>query len=133
MSLDSDFNHARFKPGSRGGFYESYFQRANHPSRPLAFWIRYTLFAPRGRPHDAIGELWAIWFDGERNRTVVAKTELPSGHFEFARERLHARVGTALLEPGARRGAAASRGHRIEWELEYEGEQQPLWLLPPAL
>lgn len=71
MSLDRDFNHARFEPGSRCGFYESYFQRANHPSRPLAFWIRYTLFAPRDRPHDAIGELRAIWFDGERNRTVV--------------------------------------------------------------
>ena len=133
MSLDSDFNHARFKPGSRGGFYESYFQRGNHPSRPLAFWIRYTLFAPRGRPHDAIGELWAIWFDGERSRTVVAKAEFPAGQFEFARERLHARVGTALLEPGALRGAAESRGHRIEWELAYEGGQQALWLLPPTL
>ena len=62
--LQRNFNHARFAPGTSaaaGGFYESYFQRANHPTRPLAFWIRYTLFAPRGRPADAIGEVWAIW------------------------------------------------------------------------
>lgn len=134
--LQRDFNHARFAPGTSAaadGFYESYFQRANHPTRPLAFWIRYTLFAPRGRPADAIGELWAIWFDGERGRTVVAKTEVPAGQFEFARDRLHARVGTAVLEPGALRGAAESRGHRIEWDLRWSGGQEPVWLLPPAL
>jgi hypothetical protein len=32
------------------GHYESFFQRANHPTRPLAFWIRYTIFSPTGHP-----------------------------------------------------------------------------------
>ena len=33
---------------SSPGHYESWFLRGNHPSRPLAFWIRYTIFHPRG-------------------------------------------------------------------------------------
>ena len=133
MTLDVDYNYARFDPSGEGGFYESYFQRANHPSRPLAFWIRYTLFAPRGCPGDAIGELWAIWFDGEAGRTVVAKTEVPAGQFVFARDRFLAKVGPAVLEPGRLVGSAESRGHRIDWDLRFRGDQAPVWLLPPEL
>ncbi len=50
VSARSRWNACRFVPGDAGGHYESYFQRANHPSRPLAFWIRYTVFSPAGRP-----------------------------------------------------------------------------------
>jgi len=40
--------------------YDRETDRVNHPERPLAFWIRYTLFAPVGHPSLAVGELWAI-------------------------------------------------------------------------
>ena len=43
-------NRSRFLPEDRGGHYESWFQRANHAERPLGFWIRYTVFSPRGHP-----------------------------------------------------------------------------------
>jgi hypothetical protein len=46
-------NWTRYQPGQKMGHYESFFQRANHPSRPLAFWIRYTIFSPQDRPEDA--------------------------------------------------------------------------------
>jgi hypothetical protein len=126
-------NQGRFQPGMPGGFYESYFQRANHPTRPLAFWIRYTIFSPQGRPADAIGELWAVWFDGETGRHVVAKSEVPQGQFDFSRERLGAKVGSATLEPGRLVGSAESRGHRIDWDLGFSGDAAPLFLLPPEL
>jgi hypothetical protein len=129
----SDFNYSRYEPAAAGGFYESYFQRANHPSRPLAFWIRYTVSSPKGRPDGAIGELWAIWFDGERGRSVVAKTEVPAGQFAFARDRLQARIGPATLEPGVLRGEAESRGHRIDWDLTYRGQAAPLFLMAPPM
>jgi len=58
-------NAARFVPGQRDGHYESFYQRANHPTRPLAFWIRYTMVRPARRPEAAIGELWAMFFNGE--------------------------------------------------------------------
>jgi hypothetical protein len=133
VDLLREFNHSRYRPDATGGFYESYFQRANHPSRPLAFWIRYTVFAPEGRPERSLGELWAVWFDGERGVNVVAKTEVPAGQFAFARDRLEARVGDAVLEPGRLKGAAASRGHRIEWDLGFAGEAAPLFSMARSL
>jgi hypothetical protein len=132
-ALEHDFNHSRFQSGTAAGFYESYFQRANHPTRPLAFWIRYTIFCPKGRPEDAIGELWAVYFDGETHQHVVAKTEAPAGHFAFARDGLNARVGNATLEPGVLKGGAASNGHHIEWDLGFSGSAAPLFLLPHKL
>jgi hypothetical protein len=131
--LRADFNHARFQPGMATGFYESYFQRANHPTRPLAFWIRYTIFCPKDRPQDAIGELWAIYFDGEQGRHTVAKSEFPAGRFVFSRDGLSARIGEAVLEPGGLQGAAESRGHRIQWDLSFSGDAAPVFLLPPRL
>ena len=58
-------NKTVHQPGQTTGHYESFFLRANHPSLPLAFWIRYTIFSPQGQPEKAIGELWAVYFDGE--------------------------------------------------------------------
>jgi hypothetical protein len=126
-------NHARFRPGERGGMYESYFQRANHPTRPLAFWIRYTVFSPRGRPSDAVGELWAIYFDGERGRKVALKCEVPAARCSFDPGGLDVRVDGARLAPGRLSGAIDDRGRRLAWSLEYGGGERPLLLFPPAL
>ena len=52
--ITDDFNCARYRTGQAPGHYESYFQRANHPTQSLAFWVRYTIFSPTGRPQDAI-------------------------------------------------------------------------------
>ena len=130
---ESRANHARYR-GQPEGFYESYFQRANPPTRPLAFWIRYTLFSPAGRPGDARGELWAIVFDGESGRHHVAKQELPfSERCAFASDRLAVTVGDARLEPGRLTGAAGDGADRITWDLTWQGGGSPLFLLPLGL
>ena len=121
---------ARFTPGMAGGHYESWFQRANHPTRALAFWIRYTMFCPLGRPADAIGELWAIVFDGERDQITAVKQELPIAECRFSAERLDARIGAAELTGEGLAGAAASGGRRIAWRLAIRGGGPPLLLLP---
>jgi hypothetical protein len=127
-------NHARYRPGQAEGFYESFFQRANHPTRPLAFWIRYTLFNPAGRPDAAVGELWAIVFDGETGRHVVAKEELPlADRCAFARDHFSVAVGDARLAPGRLTGAAGAGDDRVAWDLAYEGSERPLFLLPLRL
>lgn len=139
-TLRENYNLARFDPTDRGGFYESFFQRANHPTRPLAFWNRYTVFAPKGRPEDAIGELWSIYFDGESGRHTALKRELPIRECEFARDRFFARVGDAVLEPGKLTGAltqsdgpgdgASTATKSIAWKLDYAGDAEPLFNLP---
>lgn len=90
-------NGSRFRPGETGGLYESYFLRANHPERPLAFWIRYTVFCPKGRPQEAQGELWAIWFDGETQQIAAVKESLPIADCLFSPGRLDVRIGDATL------------------------------------
>jgi hypothetical protein len=126
----ADFNHARFQPGQAQGHYESYFQRANHPTRPLAFWIRYTVYAPDNAPADAIGELWAVFFNGETGGHVAVKREVPIAQCEFARDLFRARVADAVLGPGTLSGAIVSAEHKLSWELSYAGVQAPLFLLP---
>lgn len=127
------WNGARYRPGEHAGHYESWFQRANDPTGQRAFWIRYTIFAPQGRPADAVGELWAIWFDRETSRIVAVKDVRPIVECSFARDRLAVAVGGAQLDDGALRGEAAANGHSIAWDLRYGGGQDPLLLLPERL
>lgn len=116
-----------------GGHYESFFFRANHRSRPLAFWIRYTVFSPRGNSGTAIGELWAIWFDGETGSHVAVKRELPFAECTFSPAGGAVRIGGASFVPGAIVGEIASATGRIAWDLRYDGDCPPLLLLPPQL
>jgi len=130
VSMAAQANHARYQPGQRAGHYESFFLRANHPTRPLAFWIRYTLFSPDRRPQDAIGELWAVLFDGNTGGHVAVKREAPFSQCSFKTTGFGAQIDDARLEPGQLQGAATSSGHTIAWTLAYSGADQPLFLLP---
>src|SRR5690349_1876078 len=120
----------RLQPEQARGHYESFFQRANHPRRPLAFWIRYTLLVPDGHPDDAVGEVWATFFDGEQRRVTVVKERQRLVDCELVRGRLGLRIGGSSLEEGSLRGTAQHRDHRISWALDYEAPEPPLLLLP---
>lgn len=126
-----DVNGSRYDPTSSAGFYESYYLRANHPERPLAFWLRYTVFSPAGRPGDAVGELWAIVFDGVDGPHTSEKLELPMSECSFGElgGDLAVRVGSAALGRSEARGSAGS----IVWDLSFGGGQPPLLLLPQRL
>jgi hypothetical protein len=127
------WNRCRFRRGMHTGHYESFYQRANHPTRPLGFWIRYTIFSPKGRPADAIGELWAVWFDGENNRVIATKEEHPIADCEFNESGIGARISHATLDDHSLQGHALRNDHRIEWDLSYGGAQPPLLMFPEAL
>jgi hypothetical protein len=122
-------DRAQYRPGQQAGHYESFYQRANHPDRPLAFWIRYTIFAPDHGPGAAVGELWAVAFDGETGRHTVAKEEFPIADCDFDREGFAVRVGSNRLGPKTLVGSAGA----ISWDLEYNGHEAPVLLLPPKM
>jgi hypothetical protein len=129
-----DANAARYRPDARAGHYESYFLRGNHPEQPLAFWIRYTVFSPKGRPEAGCGELWAIVFDGEMRRCIAAKREVPIAECRFGGATLpDVRIAEATLSGTETHGAAEGAGHTITWTLGIRGEPRPLLLLPAAL
>lgn len=126
-------NDTRYRLGEQAGHYESFFVRANHPIRPLAFWIRYTIFSPRHHSDQAIGELWAIAFDGETGRHVAVKRELPLAACDFSPSHFAVRIGDARLATGKLAGAAEHGGHSIQWDLAYSGDAPPLFLLPLSM
>ena len=133
-TLESNaWNGSRFRRGDPTGFYESYFQRGNHPDRPLAFWIRYTVFSPRARPDEACGELWAIYFDGESSRITAVKEAVPLSECHFSPTGLEVRVAGATLTDRSLSGRAVSKAHDVRWTLDFDGEGPALLLLPEPL
>jgi hypothetical protein len=125
-------NFTRYR-GQPQGHYESFFVRANHPRRAQAFWIRYTIFSPRGRPADAIGELWAIFFDAEQNRHLAAKQEYQLADCDFDVSSFRVRVGQATLQPNRLEGAVEGTPHSLAWNLKFQGASAPVLLLPLSL
>lgn len=123
----------QYVPDSEKGHYESYFLRANHPEKAQGFWIRYTLFSPRGRPDKALGEIWAVFFDGESDRMTAVQEEFPLSQCAFSAERMAAQVGNNTLESGRLRGSSQRGSDRMDWDLTYGGEEPPILLLPEAL
>lgn len=132
-ALVDAINASQYEPTSTAGFYESYFLRANHPVLPQAFWIRYTVFSPRGSTGRAEGQLWAVYFDGATATTTAIKQSLPFTACAFSRTRLGVRIGDATLDPGALRGVATSASHRLSWDLSYRGHAPPSFLMPLAM
>ncbi|HEU0033880.1 MAG TPA: hypothetical protein VFQ53_24800 [Kofleriaceae bacterium] len=136
MTTDDDYwNGSRYDASSSEGHYESWFLRANDAGG-RAFWIRYTIFAPKHGPRDAVGELWAIVFDRARDddrRVVPAKQVHAMTECSFARDRLAVTIGAAKLDATTLVGSASANGHTIAWDLQYGGGGPPLLLLPERL
>jgi hypothetical protein len=131
-------NGVRFVEGSKSGHYESYFLRANHPTKPIAFWFRYTIFSPKAgsqtNGEKNLGELWAMVFDKEKGSVVAVKEEVPFEQCYFSANGLDVSIAdSAILKPGVLKGAASSGENTITWDLAYGGGQQPLKLLPDNL
>jgi starch synthase len=83
------WNASRYDPASSAGFYESWFQRANHPTESRAFWILYTVFVPERRPERAVGELWAVTFDRAAGAIEAAEVVVPVA--DYSRDHRHPR------------------------------------------
>lgn len=112
------------------GHYESFFMRANHPNRPLAFWIRYTIFSPKNKPENNIGELWATFFNGESNQHSVVKQEYPLANCLFDTTKFNIQIDKAKLTTHFMQGAIEKKGNKIAWKMSFDGGSLPLLLLP---
>jgi hypothetical protein len=132
-NIRKTFNHTRFIPGRKAGHYESFFQRGNHPDKPLAFWIRYTVFSPEGHPEDGIGELWAVFFNGETGKHVALKSEFPLDKCGFSRTSFNVRISDSTLREKECHGRIKNNQGSIEWDLRYECKEEPLFNFPESM
>jgi len=126
-------NLTRWRSDDQAGHQESYFLKGNSPDLRRAFWLKYTLLSPRGRPRAAVAEVWAVVFDRETHAHVAVKETYPADGAELAREEFHLRFDGSELGTGVARGrAAASGGDAIAWDLRFTTRSAPLQLFPFA-
>lgn len=114
-------------PADGGGFYESFYVKANHPERKLAVWLKFNLLEPAGGALG--GELWGVWF--EDGRQVSARASVPV--VAAAPGALEVRLGEASLaftEDGLRESAALGR---LAWDVRLTALAAPVLFLPRAL
>ena len=128
-----EVNFSKYISGQRQGHYESFFLRANHPHLPKAFWIRYTVFSPNRHPENAIGELWAIYFDGVTHKNIAVKQEVCMDHCAFNNHAFAIRISDSFLNNNQLSGNAGAHKDHISWNLSFDGESEPLFVLPENL
>jgi hypothetical protein len=126
---EAQCNFTQYK-GGPAGHYESYFLRANHPSESKAFWIRYTIFSPKGAPEKALAELWGIWFDGDTGKHIALKSEQPLDRAQYSNNHFQIDFGTAKLDSRFASGSIRSDKGAMSWDLEYNSPEQPVFLFP---
>lgn len=121
-----------------GGHLESWFLKATEPGGRRALWLRNAVFArpssaDRSRaPVPPMAETWAVAFDRERGH-VATKTSVPLERARFARGTLDVEVDGCELSLGRARGAIATGGRRLGWDLAVGAERAaPIVHLPEA-
>lgn len=111
-------------PRFRGapGHVESYFLRANDPTRPRALWLKATILAPLDGP--PVAETWLIWFEGDTNRTFACKQTsiLVADMFRGTAGGADVRIGDwalTLADVGAGRGSVRSSDGEASFDLRW--------------
>ncbi len=117
-------NNLRFRQNSLKGHYESYFLRANHPTRKEAFWIRYTVFSPKNARDKSIGEVWAVYFNESEH--FAAKKEVPLTKCILNNTYFEISIDNCNLRSNKTTGSL----DKFSWDMQYESKEEPLFLLP---
>ena len=137
MSVLPNPNGLRFDPTRQRDHVESYFLKANDPSKSRALWIKATVFSRAAR--DPLAEGWAIAFDRTSGKAhhVAVKHMLPFDGSFFKNDRLDVhwnrdKSESVHLVPTETRGNVQSEGHAISWNLALEGELAPVVPFPFA-
>ncbi len=130
-SLLNSVRYARTEgaPTHAPGHVESWFLRANHPSRPLAFWIKLTILAPQDGP--AVVETWLVLFDGETGRTFAHKDTHP---FTEAHLGPVLTAGSYALDlgGGTLRGSCGGATFNLRFTVDGGDVARPLLIFPFA-
>lgn len=124
-------NAPRFRTGT--DHVESWFVRANDPTRPRALWLKATVLSRADGP--SVAEAWCSVFDGDR--AAAFRETIPLGDATFGADG-SSTVGPVSLDleadGGRTRGGLASGQGAVRWDLAFArsggGLGEPMCLLP---
>ena len=129
----SDASQLRFDDKQKKGHYESYFLRANHPTKKQALWLRYTIFSSANKNEVVLAELWGAFFN---NDSVIAiQQDIALTECDFTNTKEHLKISNSFLKlahqsVGHAKGEVRDAVNHMSWHLQYKGDQQVLPLLP---
>lgn len=127
-------NSLRFESSFNKGHYESYFLRANHPTKKQAFWFRYTIFQPQNNPNEAVAELWGAFFDNDKVIAIQEDVDLSRCDLRNSENFLKISDSKIIFlsdGKGTAFGKVKDAKNTMAWQLEYTGSERPLLLLRP--
>ena len=132
--LYTEANQLRFCPNSKQGHYESYFLRANHPSKKQAFWLRYTIFSSSDKTSE-LAEIWGAFFDNDE--VIAIQQDISLNECSLADSKNKIQLGNntlefAHLDKGKASGNINDKTRCMSWQLDYSGETNVLPLFPAA-
>lgn len=126
--------------GHTGGHVESYFIKCNDVANQRAVWIKFTFFVPqpglhntdaKQAPAQAVGEVWAIWFDGAQAAEPQAwKDTFALADCLIAPQPLHLQFGANHLHSQASEGHLQSQHGLIRWQLQWDAGAESLAHFP---
>jgi hypothetical protein len=131
MDARTSINQTIWQTGLRGGHVESYFLKLNDAAQNKAFWIKFTLLCPKGKPEDTVAEVWGIAFDSATPEWNQAfKETYPVASVKLAQGDAVLKFGASSLEPGRTQGRLTGPAGELTWDLTYTAGQNPLVPFP---
>lgn len=119
--------------GKRRPFYEVYYLKFFSPEAQRAFWLRYTLLAPRRDLGPPSASVWALSFNRlQPDRPIAAKETWTSEQALIDRDIFYFQVGESAIYNNGARGRAASGGHEIRWDLQFSPNEASERIYPTS-
>ncbi len=122
-------NAVRYDAEQPRDHVESWFWRANHPTQPLAVWLKATILSPQdGQP---VAEAWCCTFDGHTGEVWGKRETVPVVQATFGSTITVAGCTWDLASPqGQAEGSLGDRGWDLCWRPVEGPLGEPLCLLP---
>ncbi len=135
MSLHSAERDNLTRWQNQAPFYEVYYLKWNNVAEQTAFWLRYTLLTPKGRPPEA--SLWGMYFDGkDPKKNFFIKETVPFDQVKFEPYFFFISIKSSSLFQEGARGSLKQGNHSLEWDLQFTDSislrhyPTPLYFLP---
>ena len=118
-------NLTRWVRGQQG-HYEVYYLKFNDAKQHRAFWLRYTLTAPKSPKEKPVAELWAIAFDAkDPTKNYAHKRSWPIEALEFGVNRFFFDIDGHRLTHEGCSGQLGNGDNRIAWDITFEPDPLP--------